>query len=153
MLFTRHLFFEPWPVIVLHVLHIFKFKIKVLSRTYRTILRDMKITGFVTEDTSTSHSRRSTGVNNQINSGWILFSCFSLRVLVSVMLAHSHGLLGHLNRAEPPLMSSIVPLLFLLWQIKVYAVKRGLFPYCKRLCCLCHFYPCPSLFNANVTHI
>lgn len=33
----------------------------------------------------TCHSRRSTGENNQINYGWIVFSCFSLRGLVLCM--------------------------------------------------------------------
>ncbi len=46
----------------------------------------------------TCHSRKSTGVNNKINDGWIPFSCFSVRVLVLCMLAHCH------TRTEPSLM-------------------------------------------------
>lgn len=34
----------------------------------------------------TCHRRKSSGVNNQINDGWIPFSCFSFSVLVSFQL-------------------------------------------------------------------
>ncbi len=43
---------------------------------------------FSTEDISTRHSRKSTGVNNKMNDGWIPFSCSSFRVLVLCMPAH-----------------------------------------------------------------
>ncbi len=36
---------------------------------------------------------------------------------------HCHGLLGHLNRTEPSLMLLVTPVLFLLWQVKMSAVK------------------------------
>ena len=39
----------------------------------------------------------------------------------TVSFSHCHGLLGHLNRTEPLLM--LTPVLFLLWQVKMSAVK------------------------------
>ncbi len=57
-----------------------------------------------------------SGAINKITDGWIPFSCFSLRVLLLCMLAHCHGLLGHLNRSEPSLM--FTPVLSLRWQVK-----------------------------------
>ncbi len=50
-------------------------------------------------------------MNNKIN-GWIPFISFS--DLVLCILAHCHGLMGHLNRAETLLMLFVKSVLFLL---------------------------------------
>lgn len=40
--------------------------------------------------------------SSSITCGWIPFSCLGFRVMVLHMLAHCHGLLGHLKRTELP---------------------------------------------------
>ena len=50
---------------------------------------------FFTEDSFTCGSRKSTGVNNEINNGWITFSCFSFRVLILCLLAHCHTVMTY----------------------------------------------------------
>ncbi len=59
-------------------------------------------------------SQEATGVKYKMNDGWIPFSCFSFDALALCMLAHCHGLLGHLNRTEPLLIFLVTPVLFLL---------------------------------------
>ena len=49
---------------------------------------------FFTEDILTCHSRKSTNKNNTVIDGWIPLSCFSVRVLVLFMLAHSHSVMA-----------------------------------------------------------
>ena len=44
--------------------------------------------------------------------------------LVLYMLAHCHGLLGRLNGTEPSFMFLVTPMLFLLRQVKMSAVKK-----------------------------
>lgn len=48
-------------------------------------------------------------VANNIKSGCIPLGCISARVLLLCMPAHWHGLLGHLNGAEPPVMLLVTP--------------------------------------------
>lgn len=57
-----------------------------------------------TEDVLTCHCRRSTGVNNNMNDGWILPRSFSFRVLVLCTLAHTlspcHSLMACYRQAS-----------------------------------------------------
>lgn len=43
------------------------------------------------------HSKESKGVKRKMNDGFILFSCFSLRVLALCMLAHCHTIMAYWN--------------------------------------------------------
>lgn len=74
---------------------------------------------YITQDILIHHCRKSKGVNNKTNDGWITFICIDFRVLVFCFLAHCHSLLGHLNRTEPSLMLLSTPMLFLLWQVQI----------------------------------
>ncbi len=77
---------------------------------------------FFREDILTSHSRRSTGVNNKINDGWVPFSCFSF--MCACWLAVSLSWLSG-DRKEPSLMLLVTSVLFLLWQVKMSAVEKA----------------------------
>lgn len=67
-------------------------------------------------------SRKSPGGIYNINEGCILFRWASSRVLVLCMLNHWHGLLWHI-RMEPLLILLVTPVLFLVGQIKMCAMK------------------------------
>ncbi len=80
-----------------------------------------------TGDILTCHRRKNTGVNNKINDGWIPFSCSSFQghgVVHAGSLSHCNGLFEHWNRTNPSLMLLVTPELFLLWQVKMSAVKN-----------------------------
>lgn len=51
----------------------------------------------------TCHSRKCTDVINNFNDGCFPFGC------ARCILAHWHGLLGHLNGAEPSLVLLVTP--------------------------------------------
>lgn len=52
------------------------------------------------KDILTCHSRRSTGVNNEISNGWIPFSCWSFGVLVLCLLALCHTVRAYRGRGR-----------------------------------------------------
>lgn len=54
------------------------------------MVRGCEQQAFFTDGILTCNSKKSAGVNNKINGGWVTFSCSGLRVLVS--LWHCHGL-------------------------------------------------------------
>lgn len=58
--------------------------------------------------------QENAGVIDEINDGFIPFVCASPRVQALCMLTHWQGLLAHLRGTEPPVMSLVTPVLFLL---------------------------------------
>lgn len=69
-----------------------------------------------------------------INNGRSPFR--STTALILCMLAHSQGFLLHLNGIKPSLMSLVAPVLLLLSQVKMSAVRnvyRGMHPQSSRL--------------------
>lgn len=72
---------------------------------------------------STHFDLSNTGVTNNINTGCIPFWCAS--ALILYVLAYWHGLLARLNGKEPSLMLAITPVFFLLWPVKMCAVRMS----------------------------
>lgn len=69
------------------------------------------------KDILTCHSRKGKGVNNKINDFMSFIQLLPFQgpgVTHAGSLSRYHGLLGHIKRTEPPLMSLVTSVLFVL---------------------------------------
>lgn len=89
----------------------------------------------MTEEMLTCHIKNSTGLNNKklqydlVSGSWYCSSWFTIT---------HYNLMGHLNRTEPSLMLLVTPILLLLWQVTMSAVKRPIICYGDRQWVMCN---------------
>lgn len=96
------------------------------------------LTALFTAGILSCQSGKSTGVIDQINDGCILFRQANTRDLILCTLTHCHGIVGHLTAT---LMLLFTHVLFLLWLVNTFVVKRV---YCR----FSHFFIAYNLFLA-----